>query len=380
MPVTSPGGKCWFGIDLKTFEIIIEDHKGKVHGKICERGPKFSSWIRFGGKGLSLLLEGIESCCGLKERTLSESFGQKVIEFTGACGGWKMFASKLRSVGVAPLQWRGVLLDKQLPSQVSPSSSVGRGSYPLRDCPVPRDAVWLEIEKETLDRNEELLGRCLVGSWVGDADRLPDLVSFGSWAKNSWFLEGNLWLSNVRENLMLLEFEFEDEAKRDARHVWVRILGLPLHLWGRSLFKQFGDSYGRYVAVDENTAERRNLKWARVLVETRGWQHPSSLQVVAGTSCYALQLWWEEEPCLSSVIPASRSDAWKIEDEVVAPSRAMGRVDPQPPSTVILQPEKLPSPILGTGAPITDMTGAAAPSSPARALWRRASIPFPSPR
>ena len=120
--------------------------------------------------------------------------------------------------------------------------------------------------------------------------------------------------------------------------------------------------------MDENTAERRNLKWARVLVETRGWKHPSSLQVVAGSSCYALQLWWEEEPCLSSVIPTCRSGAWKIGNEVVAPSRAMGSVDPQPPSTVILQPEKLPSQILGTGAPTTDITGAAAPSSPARAM------------
>ena len=43
MPVSSPGGRCWFGVELKTFEISIEEHKGKVHGKICERGPKFSS-------------------------------------------------------------------------------------------------------------------------------------------------------------------------------------------------------------------------------------------------------------------------------------------------------------------------------------------------
>ena len=57
-----------------------------------------------------------------------------------------------------------------------------------------------------------------------------------------------------------------------------------------------------------------------------------------------------------------------VGDEVVAPSRAMESVDPQPPSTVILQPEKLPSPILGTGAPTTNMTGAAAPSSPAHAM------------
>ena len=161
-----------------------------------------------------------------------------------------------------------------------------------------------------------------MGFWEGDSDHLPDLASFGLWAKSSWFLEGNLWLSNVRENLLLLEFEFADEAKRvfqsgarrfrgrsfclekwkpsvgcfegdkgDPRLVWVRILGLPLHLWGRSLFRKFGDSCGRFVAVDENKAEHRNLKWARILVEIKGWEHPSSLQVVAGPFCFALQLW-----------------------------------------------------------------------------------------
>ncbi|KAL6316355.1 hypothetical protein AAG906_017992 [Vitis piasezkii] len=192
MLVSSPGGRCWFGVELKTFEISIEEHKGKVHGKICERGPKFCSSIRFGGKCLSLLLEGVESCCGLKKRTPFRKF----------------------CLGVSPLQWKGALLENHTPAQAFPSSSVNKDFSSLRDCPVPRDAVWIEVEKETLDRNEELLGRCLVGFWEGDSDRFPNLASFRLWAKNSWFLEGNLWLSNVRENLLLLEFEFADEAKR----------------------------------------------------------------------------------------------------------------------------------------------------------------------
>ena len=62
---------------MKTFEISIEEHKENVHGKICERGPKFSSWIRFGGKGLSLLFEGVESCRGLKERAPFRKFWSK---------------------------------------------------------------------------------------------------------------------------------------------------------------------------------------------------------------------------------------------------------------------------------------------------------------
>ena len=175
-------------------------------------------------------------------------------------------------------------MENHTPAQTL-SSSIIRDSSSLWDCPAPRDVVWIKAEKEELDRNEELLGRCLVGFWEGDSDRLLDLASFGSLAKSSWFLEGNLWLSNVRENLLLLEFEFADEVERvfqsRARRfrgrsfclekwkpfvgcfegdlgnsclVWVRILGLPLHLWGRSLFRKFGDSCGRFMAVDENTA------------------------------------------------------------------------------------------------------------------------------
>ena len=157
MPVTSPGVKCWFGVELKTFEISIEEYKGKVRGKICERGPKFSSWIRFGGKGLSLLLEEVGSCCELKERFHFRKFWSEgdrnyslelysnragrflfcVVrdaenkrffltfpEGRGLVRGWKILVSKLRSLGVSPLQWKGALLENPNPSQASPSRSV----------------------------------------------------------------------------------------------------------------------------------------------------------------------------------------------------------------------------------------------------------------
>ena len=81
-------------------------------------------------------------------------------------------------------------MENHTPAQASPSSSINRDSSSLRDCPAPRDVVWIKAEKEALDRNEELLGRCLVGFWEGDSDHLLDLASFGSWAKSSWFLEG----------------------------------------------------------------------------------------------------------------------------------------------------------------------------------------------
>ena len=45
--------------------------------------------------------------------------------------------------------------------------------------------------------------------------------------------------------------------------------------------------------VKEDMAKRRNLKWAKILVGIREWKFPSSLQVVMGSSCFAIQLWWE---------------------------------------------------------------------------------------
>ena len=60
--LSSLGGSCWFGVELKTFEILLEIVKGKEVGKIVERGRGFSSWIRFGERSLVGLLEGVEDC------------------------------------------------------------------------------------------------------------------------------------------------------------------------------------------------------------------------------------------------------------------------------------------------------------------------------
>ena len=56
-------GKCWFGVKSKMFEISIEVVRGKPKGIILENSKGFSSWIRFGEKSLSYLLEGVEAWC-----------------------------------------------------------------------------------------------------------------------------------------------------------------------------------------------------------------------------------------------------------------------------------------------------------------------------
>ncbi|RVW91344.1 hypothetical protein CK203_035396 [Vitis vinifera] len=177
-------------VELKTFEISIEEHKGKVHGKNCERGPKFSSWIRFGGK---------------VERSSDGN---------------------------------------HTPAQASPSSSI---TETLLLCGiVPR-----LVMPETITASLTLLP-------LGRGQKAP-----GSWKGTS-----GCQMSKTLQRKKLLPRKWKpfvgcfEGDRGDTRLVWVRILGLPLHLWGKSLFKKFGDSCRRFVVVDENTTERRNLNFS----------------------------------------------------------------------------------------------------------------------
>ena len=59
----SKGGKSWSAVESKKFEISIEEVRGKQRGIILEMSKGFSSWIKFGEKSLSYLLEGVKDWC-----------------------------------------------------------------------------------------------------------------------------------------------------------------------------------------------------------------------------------------------------------------------------------------------------------------------------
>ena len=109
-----------------------------------------------------------------------------------------------------------------------------------------------------------------------------------------------LGLSLFEGRRLLLEWRRLDVGRfrEDAcvGKLWVRVLGLPVHLWGREFFKWLGDACGGFVAVDEETTERRNLKWARTLIKSSVRKTSSQLFVVDREVVYAAQLWWEILP------------------------------------------------------------------------------------
>ena len=88
---------------------------------------------------------------------------------------------------------------------------------------------------------------------------------------------------------------------------WVRVVGLPLHLWSLEVFKSIGDGCGGFVAVDEGTKSMSEMQWARILVKREDWEVPNSVHIVLGTGCFSLHLWWESTPWFSQVVPAGSS-------------------------------------------------------------------------
>lgn len=72
--------------------------------------------------------------------------------------------------------------------------------------------------------------------------------------------------------------------------VWVRVRGLPMHLWGKEFFKRVGDACGGFVVVDMETEERRYLTLTRLLVKFSGRKVLNWLMAVDNEVVFALCL------------------------------------------------------------------------------------------
>ena len=126
--------KCSFGVESKTFEVEVEEKKGKLQATIVERKRGISSWIKLGPESLGLFVECLVLCIkdmriGKWERKWKEKgranslvrdenkwgcfirLGVVDLEkkrfniFTpkerGVKGGWASMAETLRRLGVA---------------------------------------------------------------------------------------------------------------------------------------------------------------------------------------------------------------------------------------------------------------------------------------
>ncbi|RVX01039.1 hypothetical protein CK203_022861 [Vitis vinifera] len=315
----SKGGKSWFSVESKAFEISIEVVRGKLRGTILERSKGFSSWIRFGEKSLSLLLEGVEAWCrgesnsrrlkvwdegGRKFRlecrsnvarrfllySVRDVEGKKFClvfpEGNGLVGGWFLLAKKLRALGVSyPVVRNSFQCDSsagKVESRVNTleNESGSHAEVVKGKTGESRDSLRVHLGEREMMCREEQLGRCLVGCFGGSPESIPLLPSLKRWAyeRSRRFKDRDFLLQRWGPEVGCTWKE------SFAKEVWVRVVGLPLHLWSREVFKSIGECCGGFVAVDKETAFFSQLQWARILVNVSGKNWPGSLQVEAGNA------------------------------------------------------------------------------------------------
>ena len=89
------------------------------------------------------------------------------------------------------------------------------------------------------------------------------------------------------------------------QEAWIKVVGLPLHLWTTEILKKLGDACGGFVAVDEVIEMKKEVKWARLLIKSSGKARPSVVNILEGPRSYELQIWWEIPPWATGVYPVS---------------------------------------------------------------------------
>ena len=65
------------------------------------------------------------------------------------------------------------------------------------------------------------------------------------------------------------------------KEVWIRVVGMPLHLWRQEILKKICDSCGGFVAIDKETDLRVKVAWARILVKLEGKARPMGGEVLS---------------------------------------------------------------------------------------------------
>ncbi|RVX18713.1 putative ribonuclease H protein [Vitis vinifera] len=363
----SKGGKSWFAVESKTFEISIEEIRVKSRGVILERSKGFSSWMKFGVKSFSFLLEGVEDWCrgesssrrlkvleegGRKYRLecRSNKAGRYLLcsvrdleakrfclvfpEGKGLVRGWFLLAQKLRALGISnPAMSKG---DLGTSNSIKDGYRVKGKEKGKRVCPEAvrketgelKEALWVHVGERDLLSREEQLSRCLVGCFGDSVEAVPSLSLLKEWAYESWSLKGGLKISSLGG---ALKWGPEVGCCRNGSHlkeVWVKVVGLPLHLWSREVFKSIGESCGGFIAMDEETTFFSELQWARILVRALGKFRPGTLQVAAGNFCWTVSLWWENPPWFSEVVTRSVwfKERQDVRDEGGGDTRASGSV------------------------------------------------------
>ena len=196
-----------------------------------------------------------------------------------------------------------------------------------------QDALWLDISDYILKGDLRMLKDGVVGSWKSKSTTNTISSEMEAWAKKAWRLKGNVFFHSLNQNLFFMGFDLTEEAdwvmengsricrgeamllerwtpstgcmrsNSQNQEAWIRVFGLPLHLWTEEILVKIGDSCGGFVAMDKETSLMENFHWARILVKREGSGRPTIVNLLAEARSYEIQLWWEIQPRVTEVYP-----------------------------------------------------------------------------
>ena len=275
----------------------------------------------------------------------------------GFVNGCALLAEKLRGMGLKRQEEIPLTIIKAVPTKEEEKERNGPSkvkdpvggllvdkAWGEEKCRVD-NVVWVDVGDCGSGKELELLQWSLIGTWKTKADNIFEENMFETLFREAWRLIEGLRVAPINEGLLFLEFESSVEAKRvlesgrrnfrggilqlerwnpysgcirrrgSAQEEWIRVVGLPLHLWKTEVLKRIGDACGGYLAIDKITELRRELSWARILVKTTRSPRPSTVNILEGPRSFELQIWWEVRPWVTDVYPVYATGSAKSPKE-----------------------------------------------------------------
>ena len=278
-------------------------------------------------------------------------------EGRGFVNGWALLAEKLRGMSLKKQEEIPLTTIRAVPTKEEEKERNGSTKVkdPVRGLPVDKawgeekyradNAVWVDVGDCGFGKEVEFLQWSLIGTWKTKAESMVEKNLCESMFREAWRLKEGLRVASLNEDLFLLEFGSLVEARRvlesgrrnfrqgmlqlekwdpysgctrrkgGTQVEWVRVVGLPLHLWKTEVLMRIGDACGGYVAMDKGTEMRRELSRARLMVKSKGSLRPSTVNILEGLRSFELQIWWEVSPRVTDVYPVYASGPEKSTGE-----------------------------------------------------------------
>ncbi|KAH0776378.1 hypothetical protein KY290_007789 [Solanum tuberosum] len=201
----------------------------------------------------------------------------------------------------------------------------------------------VEVLDKISTQEGDLLSRCLVGYCSEKPKERTTLADIRRWSSTNWKKAFGINIYELNDEKFLFEFPNRNMAEQTindkwrwkscnfnlewwkqitgctpkyvlVKETWIRVVGIPLHLWSKKVFQEIGEIFGGWLATEEETEIKNHMKWARILVVNDGSSIPRGVEVSRNDTKFHLPIWPE---CLPRFESSPKND--KGEDETYYP-------------------------------------------------------------